>query len=248
MESYPDPIDREAIDRMVDAALPIDEQRDLLSSFDENPDGWRHLALAYMESQSLKTEFGGLIPPVAPVPALDATVEVFEEPQAPGRSSFSSPDWIITATIAVAAFAVGMVALSWWRNSGTSDDIPPIAGSYEDHRSGGYAGFEDPRARFDPHGKDFLALTLPAYDMPEPKRGGTMTYKVPLRKASPGETHNLYTAPPVISPEMRVKLKRMGHLVREERRVYPLKLKDGRQVLVPVNEIQIFYVGGRVYQ
>ena len=247
MESYPDPINREAIDRLVDAALPLDEQRELLSSFDENPDGWRHLALAYMESQSLKCEFGGLIPPVTAAPALDAAVEVFEEPQPPGRSSLSSPDWIITATIAVAAFAVGMVALSWWRNSGTSDDIPPIAGSYEDHRRA-IGGFEDPRGRFDAHGKDFLALTLPAYDMPEPKQGGTMTYKVPLKKGSPEETSNLYTAPPVISPEMRVKLKRMGHLVREERRVYPVKLRDGRQVLVPVNEIQIFYVGGRVYQ
>lgn len=236
--------DRDAIDRMVDSALSLEEQRELLDSFDRHPDGWRQLALAYMESQTLKSDFSGMLPaPVGPV--VDVIAEPSVEPARVSGGGGSSSDWIITATIAVAAFAVGMVTLSWWRGRGADSDIPPIAGSYDEHKDP--MGHADKRDHEDAD-PDFLSLTMPAFGHHEPDAGGQRRLRIPLQKIAPEMTGRVYRAPPVISPELRIKLRRQGHIVREERRVYPVKLHDGRQVLVPVNEIQIFYVGNRVFQ
>ena len=45
----PDPA---ALDRLVDGELPDTQRRELLTSLEQQPDGWRQCALAFLEAQS----------------------------------------------------------------------------------------------------------------------------------------------------------------------------------------------------
>src|SRR5262245_26067234 len=52
LPAFSQPDDLQQLDRLVDGELSEPERRELLSRFDREPDGWRRLALAFLEAQS----------------------------------------------------------------------------------------------------------------------------------------------------------------------------------------------------
>src|SRR5262249_14017698 len=52
------------VDRLVDGELSNAEQREVLLAADREPDGWRRLALAFVESQALRLELSALMKPL----------------------------------------------------------------------------------------------------------------------------------------------------------------------------------------
>jgi len=54
-----DELDRR-LDRLVDGELPADQYRALLAALDEQPDGWRRCALAFLEAQAWRRDVGRL--------------------------------------------------------------------------------------------------------------------------------------------------------------------------------------------
>ena len=52
----------ELLDRMVDRELSAPEERELLARLDGVHDGWRRLALAYVEGQALRDELSAIAP------------------------------------------------------------------------------------------------------------------------------------------------------------------------------------------
>lgn len=51
-EQSREPVDSALLDRLVDGELPEQQRRNLLSSLDRRPEGWRQCALAFLEAQS----------------------------------------------------------------------------------------------------------------------------------------------------------------------------------------------------
>ena len=49
--------------------------------------------------------------------------------------------------------------------------------------------------------------------------------------------------PAAIPPDVARQWERIGHPVRQHRRLVPFRLNDGRQLVVPVDEVDIHYVG-----
>jgi hypothetical protein len=49
--------------------------------------------------------------------------------------------------------------------------------------------------------------------------------------------------PGPIPPEVLQALKRRGHEVQQRRDLVPLRLKDGRQLVVPIDQVDVQYVG-----
>ncbi len=52
--------DRRVLDRLVDGELGVDERRELLAVFDNEPGAWRRCALAFLESQAWRWQLARL--------------------------------------------------------------------------------------------------------------------------------------------------------------------------------------------
>ena len=49
--------------------------------------------------------------------------------------------------------------------------------------------------------------------------------------------------PDAISPELQRAFEQSGHRVVQQREIVPVQMKDGRRLVVPVDHIEIHYVG-----
>jgi hypothetical protein len=57
----------------------------------------------------------------------------------------------------------------------------------------------------------------------------------------------LSSMPPVIPDDVLQALDRTGHRVQQRRQFVPMPLDDGRQLIVPVDQIEVHYVGNGTY-
>ena len=64
----------------------------------------------------------------------------------------------------------------------------------------------------------------------------------------PGIDENwLMQQPPVLSDYDRQKLERLGYRVDQRRRLWPIRLDDGRHLVLPVDQVDVHYVGYERY-
>jgi anti-sigma factor RsiW len=99
----PDPEEGRLLDRLVDGELPDGERRELLLRLENEPDGWRRCALAFLEAQTWREAFRA---PVATAPTPPVV------PDGPSRKPRSwRPVAVLTGLAAslAAAFALGWV-------------------------------------------------------------------------------------------------------------------------------------------
>jgi hypothetical protein len=120
------------IDRLVDGELSSDERRQLLTSLEAQPDGWRRCALAYVEAQtwrralaSLSTETGDV---VEPQPS-SFVVKNSSATAVSGSQSESSRSHLATwlAVAASVALAFGLGRQSGLTRSSSDSAYQPIA-------------------------------------------------------------------------------------------------------------------------
>ncbi len=102
-EERPDSIENASLDRLVDGDLPESERRDLLLRLENDPDGWRRCALAFLEDQSWRKA-------LAPVASTPVPVPCPTSPNAglPGKSWL--PRITIAASLMASTFAAGFAA------------------------------------------------------------------------------------------------------------------------------------------
>ena len=72
MPDEPPAVDDRTLDLLVDGELSPAARRELLIQLDRVPDGWRRCALAFLEAQSWREEFGSLSCPAASRPIAPA--------------------------------------------------------------------------------------------------------------------------------------------------------------------------------
>ena len=85
------------IDLLIDGELSPEARRELLARLDESPDGWRRLALAFLEAQSWRESFAEAAREV-PLPVPLITIR-------PKRLRLAP--WMARAAVVLAAFAMG---------------------------------------------------------------------------------------------------------------------------------------------
>jgi hypothetical protein len=64
-----DPSEEDLVDRLVDGELGEVERRELLLRFENEADGWRRCALAFLEAQNWRQAFAPLVAPPPPRPS-----------------------------------------------------------------------------------------------------------------------------------------------------------------------------------
>jgi ferric-dicitrate binding protein FerR (iron transport regulator) len=248
-----DEIEQALLDRLVDGELADDEQRDVLARLESEPDGWRRLALAFIEQQRWRREFR----------ALAAEQSAITEERRPSSRTAAEPVRPVrrgtlrartgTAAVALAgvlaAFLLGL-SLGGLRQV-ESDGPAPIAetgvgaepenGVVREESASDGEQFADADA-------DAVPFQVLRFVFEEPGSDGPQYVDVPLVAFSEASAAWLGSSPSKLPEPVKRTLQRRSFEVVERRRLYPLELEDGRRVvLVDDDEIEVRYVGSQVF-
>ena len=251
--------DERLIDMLVDGELSDPQRRELLTRLGTEPDGWRRCAWAFLEAQSWQAGMASL--------AREASVQRTEA-LAP-RESRPRPRRSLASLVTVAAgvliaFSLGVALGGAWRSTehsapadgllaetppgadteGVVPEIPRRADGEQDAQEEGLgrggASLVSKDASPPPVRVAMLTLT-----------GGEgsdgFQFQVPVLEGPGIDEQWLQHQPPAMPEYVQRQLERRGYQVAQRRRLLPFELEDGRRLVIPVDEVEVRYVGHRAF-
>lgn len=232
------------IDLLVDGELDEPRRRALLLALEVAPDGWRRCALAFLEAQTWRGTLGGAaVAAVAParqlatpIPATPAVAPAMRKRSGrlPARGSLLA----LAASLAI-AFATG----HWWRGAVPAESAPqgmaknlqppppaapePAPGSGHSLDGAQLVSLEVAHGQ----GTQRHTVQLPVFDHQKPQE----QWLAQAEAAGP-------------TPAVLAELERRGIQVSQRRQLVPVTLSDGRELIVPVKEVDLQFQKPLVYQ
>ncbi len=207
------------IDRLVANELDRDDRRALLLQLDAAPENWRLCALAFLEDQAWRTALG----PAGSQPAPIAQPFI-PKPSGPrGRSSTLSR-FLVAASLFIAVAAGGF-----------------LAGNAAGERSNPWVRF---MSRWNPP----AALTQQSAEVkPTPGVGHSSdrssTDGLAMDEFATADERWAGERLATIPDYVKAQWERRGFQFEENRHLLGLDLQDGRRVAVPVDEVELDFVG-----
>jgi hypothetical protein len=232
-------------DRLVDGELGEEERRELLSGLDGEPGGWRRCALAFLESQCWQQTFGRM--------ARESAAD--ETPARPIRASRARWSGHLGTLLAMAACFL----VAFWVGSRVQqmrrDQLMAPAGM-----TGELARAVPAQSIpiLSPQPDRSLARTMSAAPGSGPWRMVTVAgpagpasagsaLRVPAVERDRLDPQWLRSLPPAIPDDVMQALDRTGHRIEQHRELVPVPLQDGRQLVMPVDQVKVHYVGNGTY-
>ncbi len=223
--------DETRFDRLVDGELSPSEYRELLASLDDEPDGWRRCATAFLEAQAWGQEFRSL---------KKESQEIATAKQPVSRGGGFVTMFLAVAASFVIAFGLGVYFRGWPNHppnepenliveTDSSGDVQVARSS----SSADEAGTIDRRPvgnveLLSDQGND--RFSVPFYEIDQMK---------PEWLAD-----DLFAMPQDLVNE----LNRMGHEVRRDQRLIPVELEGGRRVVIPMDQFEIVPISQNHFQ
>jgi len=204
-------------DRLVDGEVSTAERRAILMSLEQDSEGWRRLALAFLEAQALREGLRGWTE--------SSETRTQTPPTAKVRQRVA-PHWAAALTVAGVAFCLG-----WLARHGTVDTVPtvntpvlvaarPVPPPPGGHNADAPVEHQTLRLRIpDPYGKP-------------------QEFDVPVVDGHQLESEDLIQAA-AIPQSVHERLQKTGRNVYEQRHLYYFTLDDGRRGVVPVSDVII---------
>ena len=231
--------DEHRFDLLVDGELTPPQQRELLVALDDEPGGWRCCALAFLEAQCWQEEFGSIArEPVA----------------APAKKQPARRSWPGRHARTLLAMAASFLVALWvgWLVYGTGNQHPGSVRPPADALAGAAAPrqpaeksdwpqsvpddvHQQPDASSDPWRTVFLTGR-------EGPQGKSESIQLPAVERERLDENWLKNVPAAMPPEVVQALQRTGYRVRQNRGWFPLKMRDGRRLVVPVDQVDVHYV------
>ncbi len=256
---------QEWADLLVEGELSEEARREFLNQLDTMPDGWRRLALAFLEAQAWRQSLGELALSARsgeggaedaqklPSAAADKPPRL-ARPNRYTRTTFSWPVprrlWEVAALAAV--FAVAL-AMGWIGRGIAPKDSQPVVSRGE--LASNPAPLPAPVATADAAGSTQARdLTVSPWRLVAVPVGvgpdGTMTMvDLPVLDSNPSKASAGASPGPYLPlPQVVESLRRSGHAVEHQREYVPVDLPDGTRSVFPVDNVQIQFVGNRAYQ
>jgi len=242
--------DDRRFDLLVDGELNPAERRRLLANLDDEPGGWRRCALAFLEAQAWREDFGVIRTEAdSAVPSVSAA-----SPRKRSRLLSTTRTLMAMAASFLAALAMGWYAFGPERAGSVPGGAPvEVAekGAVPDRQSVDAAPQPaDQRPETAPENMNaterpwrWVTLT-PDEGIPD----GTEPIRLPAVETDRVDEAWLRSLPEGVPAQVLDALREAGHRVRHERRLVPFRLGDGRNLLVPVDEVDVHYVGNELYQ
>jgi hypothetical protein len=259
-------IDDMHFDRLVDDELGEEERRELLGRLDDEPGGWRRCALAFLEAQcwrqalgevsNLRSCLSTVLQPTATraseTPALQDQTPALH-PETTRRMVWLGRLKVLSAMAAsfLAAMWIGTAAHHAWMGQ---PRIPAGSGSMgmvaqNDHASHGSVapgGWESHLVstpqRIRPNRWQMVTVSSAA-DGQNPRSA----IEVPAVERDSVDEQWRQSVPPAIPDNVLQALARTGHQIEQQREFVPVPLKDGRQLVMPVDRVKVHYVGNGPY-
>lgn len=230
---------------LVDGELSESDRRKLLERLEAVPNGWRACAFAFLEAQCWRQAMASRKPaPREPVPASEpAASRTADAPLAlppvavmkPRRRASWGP-FLAVASSFLLTLLLGLGVQQAWKASQQpgrlAQDVPAAA----------------PMAPAAPV-TAASAAPLKTVRVAFRDETGRVQHPVDLPVMEQSQLDDSWLQPHVVlPPEVQRGLEAMGCEVRQTRKLYPTALEDGRQLVVPVDEVEVHYVGNRVPQ
>jgi hypothetical protein len=227
MTNVPAAEDPRWLDRLVDGELDANEQRQLLLQLENQPDGWRRCALAFLEAQAWRRSLGALTARPAKEPA----------PQPAAVIRWWSTRWG-TVLAAAASFLIAFGLGQAWRTQATRPAVDNVAANAaaEPSRSA------TPR---DLSGPEWSTMVV---NVDNNADGVPEQVELPVVRGPGIDEAWVRSLPPALSSQLLRAMERAGHQVQQQRRYYPIELEGGQRIVVPVDELDVRYVGDRQFQ
>lgn len=232
--------DEQRLDRLVDGELSEAERRELLQACEHQPDGWRRCALAFLEAQEWRGALGSLARPEVPPPAATET-------RAQSAAKSAASRWPLTrfgTLLAMAAcfLIAAAITLELKDRFGDTGALPGN-GMIAQTEQKLPKPIETPEARPEANGP-WQMVTL---SVPEDATGAAANIRLPCREGDKRDVDWLQNLPTSLAPDVRQALERSGYQVRQVRQLVPVPLGDGRRLVVPVDQVEVRYVGDKTY-
>jgi hypothetical protein len=236
------PIDQRLLDRLVDGELDAAGRRELLNALDDQPGGWRRCALAFLEAQAWRGELRGAVRGSFSVTAPAASAVAGPR----SRNVRLGQAGVIAAALIVAFGAGWLIRPGDGRRSvDPGTDASNIAG-HERNRGETpqvpVAGVETREQEERPEARQVGTLTLEVED-----HGRQRTLQVPVIEGPNIDRRWLLEQPPALQASVVQAMERRGYSVEAHRQLVTVSLKDGRKLILPVDEVDVRYAG-RVFQ
>jgi hypothetical protein len=240
-------MDPEELERLVDGELHGAAYRDLLSRMDEalargNGEPWRRCALAFLEAQALRGDLAVL---VSKANCSETAGEALAA-AAPGkrRGRWTGMTLACVASFA-AAFVLAAVLKSFWServgtplevvrirdNGASSEATPSHAASVQTSNLAQGAG-DVASPPWEAAGN----LTLAVHSGDE---GNEQRVEIPLYYVADRDIADAWTISSAAPPALLEALENAGHRVTRRQQFWPLKLDDGRGVIVPIEQLVV---------
>jgi len=258
------------LDRLVDDELNEEERRELLGRLDDEHGGWRRCALAFLEAQcwretlaetpNLRDSLSAALQPAKKSAGLrPAEKNAGETPALQGETPRRSP-WIgrlSTLSAMAASFLVAMwlgsLAHRAWvghplvpAGMGTIGEVADIAKGFQP-----LVGPNQPENSLvsSPHqgragSSPWHVVTVSA---PSDGQQPRASIDVPAIERENIDEQWAQSVPPAIPDNVLRALARTGHQIEQQREFVRVPLKDGRQLVVPVDRVNVRYVGNGPY-
>ena len=234
------------IDRMIDGEMSPEQLRTCIQRLDSTPDGWRRCALAFLEAQSWGEAFRNL--DQSPRDR-DLALAAFTEPPPVSRARVvrrGPARTALAAGIALIAFSLG------WMGHGLRVRSEPATAPVE--RASSSLVVHAVRASGPTSSKTLepgAIAGLPVNRVPTVREvarlrfgpGDQTAAEIPIL-AGPGISRRwLLEQPPPVSEHDQALWQRRGYHLEQRRRLVSVPLADGRRAAVPIDHVQVRYVG-----
>jgi len=238
----------ESFDRLVDGELSESQRTELLNSLDQEPDGWRRCALAFLESQCWKKELGGLR---QSVPADSSAPAPVPRPIKRKSSFFRLPGTLVAMA---ACFLLALGAGVLWRHSGNSlaDVFGPsghnqIASKTPGQSATNLLDSQTAVAQASRQSQNASAPWQWVKLSPAGSADSGESVQLPAIQRERIDQQWLQSLASPIPENVMQALRRSGYKVQTQQELMPLPLKDGRRLVVPVDQVELRYVGNPTY-
>lgn len=232
------PDDIRLLDQLVDGELNETERRNLLLRLEHSPDGWRRCALAFLEAQAWRVEARAVIAEPAPSEkpaATTSTAQQHAEPASLSRKAWNGLSlWMPTV---LAAGILVAVVYPQWGGRFTKNTFQPIANADPAQVTG--SGITKVAGR----GVENMQLVV----APGPN-GERRVVDLPLIEAEHDSADLFSHAGGQLPADVVKILEQNGNRVVRQQRFMPVKLNDGRTVVVPVEQVEIRPLGNQGFQ
>ncbi len=256
------PLDPQALDLLADGELPEADRQRLLATLDQVPGAWRACALAFLQAQCWRDAMRRST--AAAVPAMPLSAPAGQRaaaglaPVVPGGRPllqrtlrYGGLLLAMAASFLVAMVVVGHVRQTWRGYPLTGSGETPLA------EASAPSPIEPPKppetlepavpatTRPDAAARSWRLVTL---GVPGEPQGAGRAIQLPAIEAEHFDESLLRPGAEAMPAELRDALRQMGYETRQDRQLLPVRLRDGRRLVVPVDQVEVHYVGNRAFQ